>query len=98
MLCSLPLFVAAACLSKSLITLLYGPAYAPVTPVLAMLSLFAIPKAVLLPTQMLLMASERQMFLVWWGCLCAALNVILDLVLVGAYGAIGAGVANGIAQ
>lgn len=98
LLCSIPLFVGVACISGPAVQVLYGPAYASVAPVMAVLALFAILKALLPTAENLLQASDRQMFLVWLGCACAVLNILLDLLLVRSYGALGAAIANGTAQ
>jgi O-antigen/teichoic acid export membrane protein len=98
LLCSIPLFVGVACLSGPAVRVLYGSPYAPVIPVLAVLALFAIPKALLPTAQNLLQASDKQMVLVWLGCACAAMNILLDVLLVRTHGALGAAFANGAAQ
>ena len=81
-LCGLPVLMGLAVLSGPLVRTFYGPQYLPVIPVLCYAALFAIPKTMLLPAQQLLQASEEQRFLVIWICLCGAVNIGLDLLLI----------------
>jgi O-antigen/teichoic acid export membrane protein len=98
LLVSLPLLVGMACLAGPMVLLLYREPYRPLIPTLMVVSLLAIPKALsAIPTQ-LLQATERQGFLILWGCICGAVNIVLDILLVPGYGAIGAALANGLAQ
>src|SRR5207302_7187254 len=87
-----------ACLSGPVVSALYGAPYAPLVPVLAVLALFAIPKALLPTAQNLLQASDEQTFLVKLGGACAIVNILLDVLLVGKYGAVGAAFGSGVAQ
>jgi O-antigen/teichoic acid export membrane protein len=93
----LPLLAGMAAMSYPLINLLYGRAYLPAVPVLAVGALLAIPKCYL-PAWNLLEAMEKQKFLVVWMSLSAAVNVLLDILLIPGHGALGAAVANGLAQ
>lgn len=93
----LPLLVGMACLSP-LVPLVYGPKYAPMISTLTLVALFAIPKAMVAAPTMLLQATERQGFLIWWGCLSGAVDIGLDFLLTGKYGANGAAIANGVGQ
>jgi O-antigen/teichoic acid export membrane protein len=96
-LCGLPLMVGMAALSGHLIPLLYGRSYLPAIPVLVVAALFAIPKCYL-PAWNLLEAMEKQRFLALWMCSCAVANILLDVWLIPGHGALGAAVANGVAQ
>jgi O-antigen/teichoic acid export membrane protein len=52
----------------------------------------------LTPAQTLLYSAEDLGFVLKWGCLAAAINVLLDIALIPSHGAIGAAWANGSAQ
>ena len=93
-----PLLLGMACLSQPLVRLLYGYRYEPLFPVLTIAALLAIPKALMAPPTSLLQTTENQGFLIWVGCGCGALDVLLDVLLTPGYGARGAALANGLAQ
>jgi len=95
---ALPLLAGFACVANRFVVLLWGEPYRPMIPVLIIVTLLAIPKALMSAPTTLLQTTENQGFLVIWGCITGALNVVLDIVLTPRYGAIGAGVANGTAQ
>jgi O-antigen/teichoic acid export membrane protein len=94
---ALPLLLGMACLSP-LVPLVYKAEYRPMVSTLAIVALFAIPKALVAAPTMLLEATERQGFLIWWGCLCGVIDIGLDILLTPLHGANGAAFANGIAQ
>jgi O-antigen/teichoic acid export membrane protein len=94
---ALPLLAGMACLSGPLVSI-YGDRYQPLAPVLAICALLAIPKALANPPTALLQTTENQGFLIWVGCCCGVLDVVLDVLLTPHYGARGAAVANGAAQ
>lgn len=94
---ALPLLLGVACLSP-LVPLVYKQQYAPMVSTLSIVALFAIPKAMVAAPTMLLQATERQGFLIWWGCVCGAIDIGLDFLLTPRYGANGAAIANGSAQ
>jgi O-antigen/teichoic acid export membrane protein len=94
----LPMLLGAACLSGPLVRILYGAQYLPAISVFALVAIFAIPKSILAPAQTLLYATEDLGFLLKWGCMCAAVNIVFDLLLIPNHGAYGAAVANGMAQ
>jgi O-antigen/teichoic acid export membrane protein len=95
---AIPLFLGLAAIAEPLIRLVYGPTYVAVIPVLWLLSVFAIPRAFQIHSENLLQATETQGFMVAWMGLSAIVNVTLDWLLIPAHGAIGAAMANGIAQ
>ena len=98
LMCSIPLLLGMTALSGAVIQTLYGAQYEPAIPVLAVASTLAIARSLHLPGTQLMQATERQGFLVWWGCTCAGLNIALDLLLIPRYQATGAAAANGLAQ
>jgi O-antigen/teichoic acid export membrane protein len=98
LLCALPLLLGMSALSSSIVRLLYGQQYLPAIPVLALAAIFAIPKPMLQPPQQLLLANERQGFLMAWTCLAGIVNFTLDYLLIPKYGALGAAIGNGTAQ
>jgi O-antigen/teichoic acid export membrane protein len=77
---------------------MYGSQYLPAIPVFIVVALLSIPKAILTPAQTLLYSAEDLGFVLKWGCVAAAINVLLDLALIPSHGAIGAAWANGVAQ
>ena len=95
---SLPVMFGVAALSGPLIRLTYGERYLPVIPVLAIAAMLAAAKPLLPPVQSLMQAEERQMFLIKWGLLSGAVNILLDITLIPLAGAQGAAWANGLAQ
>jgi len=93
-----PILLSMACLSGPTISVLYGKQYLPAIPVLAVVALLALPKALLSPAVTLLYAVEDVPYVVKCYFACGILNVILDLLLIPRHAAIGAAYANGIAQ
>lgn len=92
-----PLLAGMASISAPLV-LIYGKDYQPMARVLAIVSLLAIPKAMMQAPTALLQSTEKQRHLIFWGCVGGAVDVTLDILLIPGYGAIGAAVANGIGQ
>jgi O-antigen/teichoic acid export membrane protein len=97
-LCGLPVLLGLALLSGPIVQTLYGRQYLPVIPVLFCAAALAIPKTTLLPVLQFLQATEQQRFLVVWGCVCGAVNIGIDLLLIPSHGALGAAVGNGVGQ
>ena len=97
LLLALPLLLGMACLSP-LVPLIYREDFRPMVLTLAIVSVLAIPKALVAAPTMLLQATERQGFLIVWGCVCGAIDLGLDFLLTPRYGANGAAIANGAAQ
>lgn len=98
LLMAIPLLAGAAALAPAAIAALYGRQYLPAIPVFMLMTLFAIPKAMMLPGQNVLQATENQGFLVWWSAICGIVNAGVDWWLIPGYGAIGAAIGNGTAQ
>jgi len=98
LLVALPLLLGVACISPRLVLFLYPETFRPMIATLAIVTLLAIPKALVAAPTMLLQAIEKQGFLIVWGCLCGAVDIGLDFLLTPQYGANGAAIANGTAQ
>jgi len=95
---ALPLLAGMASISGPAILLLYGHAYQPMIPVLAIAAVLAIPKSLIGPATLLLQTYENQGYLIAVGCACGALDILLDVLLTPSHGAVGAALANGLAQ
>jgi O-antigen/teichoic acid export membrane protein len=95
---ALPLLAGMACISGPAILLLYGHAYQPMIPVLTIAAVLAIPKSLIGPATLLLQSYENQGYLIAVGCACGALDILLDILLTPSHGAVGAALANGLAQ
>ncbi len=98
LLAALPLLLGTAAISGPLTISMYGPEYVAVIPVLVIAAVFGIGKALMVPAQLMLQATEHQGVLVRWLGVCGCINVALDLLLIPKYGAVGAILANGAAQ
>jgi O-antigen/teichoic acid export membrane protein len=97
LLVGLPILVGAAALSRSLWAI-YGDKFTAGVSVFTIMAVLAAPRIVLQPANALLLASEKQAFLLWWGVLCGVANLGLDVLLIPAYGAVGAAIGNGTGQ
>jgi O-antigen/teichoic acid export membrane protein len=95
---ALPLLAGLACVAGPAVLLIYGEQFRPMIPVLTIVALLAIPKALIAAPTSLLQATENQGFLVTWGLVSGAVNIILDVLLTPRYGAMGAAIANGSTQ
>jgi O-antigen/teichoic acid export membrane protein len=95
---ALPILIGVACIGGPFVRVMYGSQYLPAIPVFIVVALLSIPKAVLTPAQTLLYSAEDLGFVLKWGCVAAAINVLLDVALIPSHGALGAAWANGIAQ
>jgi O-antigen/teichoic acid export membrane protein len=96
--CSTPLLIGLAAMSAQVIPFLYGAKYMPAIPVLAVAALLAIPKCLVAPAWSLMEAETLQGFLVCWLIFCAIVNIGLDILFIPRLEAMGAAIANGIAQ
>jgi O-antigen/teichoic acid export membrane protein len=95
---ALPILIGIACVAGPFVRVMYGAQYLPAIPVLIVVILFSIPKAVLTPAQTLLYSVEDLGFILKWGCAAGLIDIALDVALIPSHGAIGAAFANGIAQ
>jgi len=94
----LPLNCGIAALGGPAIRVAYGPLYAAAIPVLVISAVLAIPKAFYWLPCTIHLAADKQAVLLRWLIVTAVLNVGLDALLIPGHGAIGAAVANGVAQ
>jgi O-antigen/teichoic acid export membrane protein len=95
---AVPLMFGMAALSKGVIGLFYGDQYAPAASVLTVMALMAVAKSTFLPVQSLHAATERLGTVVWAAGIGGLIDIMLDVVLVPRFGALGAAVANGLGQ
>jgi len=93
-----PLTLGLASLSKALMPMVYGAAYAPAVPVLAVVAGLAVIRGALAPVQTLFYIAEKQTFLIRFSLVLGAVNIALDLWLIPLGGALGAAWANGVTQ
>lgn len=87
-----------AAVGPHVVLTLYGKRFAPAGPLLSIAAAMAVGKCVMGLLQVLYQAAERQKAVVVWSCCCGVLNILLDLLLIPRFGAMGATVANGSAQ
>jgi O-antigen/teichoic acid export membrane protein len=93
-----PLAVGLAVTAPAIVRLLYGPAYAPAAPVLAVLALGSLVAFAAGASPAVLHATKRQDRLLRQGMLAAAVDLVLALVLIPVAGALGAALASVAAQ
>lgn len=93
-----PVHLGLAAIAVPVMWIIYGHKYMEAAPVLAIAACMGIPKAFVSPVRALLMSWDRQDLLIRWGVVSAVVNIGLDFALIPKYGAIGAAVANGLAQ
>jgi len=98
LLCAVPFMLGLAALSPVLIPLVYGDPYRPAVTVVVISATFAIARGLMHPVRTLMQATENQARLTVWLISCALLNLVLDVILIPAHGAVGAAVANGVSQ
>jgi O-antigen/teichoic acid export membrane protein len=93
-----PVLIGLAAVSSPVILTLYGKDYAPVISILALAAVFALPKALLQPAQLLLQVHEKQGFMIMWSAAAGVVNIVLDYLLIPQFGALGAVIGNGVGQ
>ena len=93
-----PVAFGLAATSGPLLTLMYGQEYLPAIPVLALMAVFTLGKALQLPARQLLMATEHQGTLMVWEFGLVLPNLALDFWLIPTHGAVGGAIAKGIIQ
>jgi O-antigen/teichoic acid export membrane protein len=95
---SAPLLLGLAAMSPQVIPFLFGAKYTPAIPVLVVAALLAIPKCLVAPVWSVMEAETQQAFLIGLMILCAIVNIGLDILLIPLLAAMGAVIANGVAQ
>jgi O-antigen/teichoic acid export membrane protein len=95
---SVPLLLGIAAISRQLIPFMYGAKYLPAIPVLFIAAVLAVPKSLASPAWSAMEAEFQQRFLLIWLIICAIANMGLDILLIPHMGAVGAAIANGLAQ
>ena len=93
-----PLAVGLAVTAPGVIHVLYGPAYAPAAPVLAVLALGSLPAFAAGASPAVLHATKRQDRLLRQGVLAAVVDVVMAIALIPLAGALGAALASVVAQ
>ena len=93
-----PLGVGGAIFAGPLLRMLFGPAYLPAAPALAVLMTATGLAALSHPAASVILSKERNAFLLVSSLLIAAANILLDLLLIPPYAAIGAAMANAVVQ
>jgi O-antigen/teichoic acid export membrane protein len=93
-----PALLGLAAISTPVIRSLYSTRFLPAAPVLLLLAVMSVPRALMLPAQQQILAFERQSFLLKWGAAMAVFNILLDWLLIRPYGAVGAAWGNGVSQ
>jgi O-antigen/teichoic acid export membrane protein len=98
MLVAMPTYFGLAALSDPLLRLLYGSKYLPAIPVLAILSLFGVCRALAGPTEQFLIVTENQGFFIKWAGAVGIINALVNVLLIRKYGAVGAATAKVLSQ
>lgn len=98
LICGVPLLFGLAALGKGVVGLLYGAQYAPAAGVLATVALLGVAKSTLYPVQAVYSATERLRTVLMVACIGGAIDILLDVLLIPRFGALGAAIANGTAQ
>jgi O-antigen/teichoic acid export membrane protein len=94
----LPASLGLAVLSGPLVRVLYGDQYVGAVAVLVVAACFSMVTPLAQPCSDLATAAGGQGSLVRWGLAAAVVTLVLDWLLVRAYGALGAAYANGLGQ
>ena len=85
-------------LSKNLVSVIYGSSYMPMTLPLNILFIATCYTAVCGPTSLVIYAMERQDIILKVAIFTTFINIALDFMLIPKLGAIGAAIANSVAQ
>jgi O-antigen/teichoic acid export membrane protein len=91
---SLPIFLVLCLFPEVTLKLLFGSEYVAAAPALRILSFGFLLNNIFGPNGPMLIATGRTMFLFWLGLAAAALNVVLNIILIPPLGIVGAAVAT----
>ena len=95
---SFPIGIGGAVISAPLIELAYGKEYLSAVIPAQMILIFNAFGAVSRASSSILYGTEEQSFILKWGSIVAISNILLDLIMIPKYGAVGAAIANSSAQ
>ncbi len=95
---NIPLALGGAALSTPIIEYLFGHAYVGATGSLRFLFLGAIASPASLTVSTVIYGQKRQYMILYYGIICTILSIILDIILISHFSAIGAAIANSIVQ
>ncbi len=95
---ALPLAVGAVLFAEPLIRFLFGAAYHSAVNPLRIMSITSAVTVIASAGSAVLVAEEATGFMIRWGAVAAAVNIVLALLLIPSLGANGAALANGGAQ
>jgi lipopolysaccharide exporter len=91
-----PLLFGIAGLADPLLHLVYGVKYLPAIPVLTLLGLIGMFQVAQFPLGSLMLAADRQNFIIFWGSVQVVISVVCCLLFIPHLGPLGAAVARGI--
>ena len=98
LLLTVPICLGAAAVTLSGIQMAYGSRYLPAVPVLITAVLLGMPRIFQGVPETLLRAADRQDTIMYWYCVTAVFNGLMDWFLIPRYAAIGAAWGNGLGQ
>jgi O-antigen/teichoic acid export membrane protein len=92
---ALPMLLGAAAVAAP-IWAVYGSSVREAIPVFAVMCALAVPKAVMVPRR--ICCRSRNQAPGGWNCACGVLKIVLDILLIPHWGAMGAAIGSGAAQ
>lgn len=98
MLITFPVMFAGIALISLLINLLYGENYSTIIPVIQILLVSGGLSAIVAAAAAVLYGTGGQSFILKLAAIAAVINIVLDMIFIPYYGAVGAATANAIAQ
>ena len=95
---AVPFSVGGILLSNPLVQLLYGKEYLPAALILKILLVSRCASVIAIASASIQYGTEHQDFILKWGSVLAGGNLLMDIILIPRFGAIGAAIANSSAQ